>query len=69
MSKKLYVDRFNPAWDSDEDADAAFADAAVFARGILMREIKKAASDFMAEDIIREAVRKTDKPDSSKLIR
>lgn len=54
------IDRFYPAWDSDEDPDTAFADAAVFAHGVLVREIKHAVSDHKAEKLVREAVQKMD---------
>jgi uncharacterized UPF0160 family protein len=50
------VDHVNPVWDSDEDPDTAFADAAVFAQGVLMREIRHAVSEYKAEALVKEAV-------------
>lgn len=50
------ADRFNPDWDSDENPEAAFADAALFAQGVLVREIRHAVSDLKAENLVREAV-------------
>ena len=52
------ADRFNPDWDSDEDPDAAFADAASFAQGVLVREIRHAVSEHKAEALVRDAVQK-----------
>lgn len=51
------IDRFNPCWDSEEDPDAAFDDAAVFAEGVLVREIRHFAAEHKAADLVKEAVK------------
>ena len=54
------VSSFNPGWDTDKDYDEAFAEAVDFARGIILREIRRAISEGTAKRIVQEAFDKSD---------
>jgi uncharacterized UPF0160 family protein len=49
------VEAFNPAWDGMQDFDAAFVEAASFARGILLRACGSALAEVRAEALVRAA--------------
>ena len=51
----LLVEAFNPAWDGAQDFDAAFVQAAAFAKGILLRACRGALAEVRAEALVRVA--------------
>lgn len=53
------IDQFNPAWDSHQHPDEAFAAACKFAEGILHRTIEYAISNAKAESRVMDAIQKT----------
>ncbi|ANY80510.1 hypothetical protein BB934_21650 [Microvirga ossetica] len=58
----LLVEAFNPAWDSEQSYDAAFLEAADFAKGILLRACCQAHAEARALSLVLTAARKSRDP-------
>jgi uncharacterized UPF0160 family protein len=58
----LLIEAFNPTWDSPQSYDDAFAEAAVFARGILVRACQQAYAEARALSLVLAAARTAEDP-------
>jgi uncharacterized UPF0160 family protein len=58
----LLIEAFNPTWDSAQTFDEAFAEAADFAHGILLRACRQAHAEAQAMAFVMEAARRTQDP-------
>ncbi len=56
----LAISSFVPAWDSDEEMDAAFQKAVDALHRVLIREVKAAESRIRAESIVQQALSESD---------
>lgn len=58
----LLIEAFNPTWDFPQSFDDAFAEAADFARGILVRSCRQAHAEAQAMAFVMAAARKAKDP-------
>lgn len=56
MSFSQVISSFNPNWDSDEDADVAFAKAVAFAEIVFDNALANAISKAKAKEIVEKAI-------------
>lgn len=58
----LLIEAFNPTWDSAQSFDDAFAEAADFAHGILVRSCRQAHAEAQAVTFVKAAARRAKDP-------